>query len=337
MSQSPVRSTRAIVSIILVTGGAGYIGSHVCKTLASSGYSPVACDDLSNGREGHVCWGPLERGDIADADWLAGVFARHRPKAVMHLAAYANVGSSVTDPSPCYEANVAGTLAVIEAARHNGNCPIVFSSTCAVYGDAPALPVTETSPTAPVSPYGTTKLIGEQALRHYDSAYGLRSVVLRYFNAAGADPDGEIGERHATSSLAIPKAIRAALGLGPVFKLFGTDYATADGTAMRDYVHVIDIADAHLRALDHLQAGRGSLTLNLGSGRGATVRELLNAVETVTGHPVPVEPHPRRSGDPAALYANIDRAADALGWTPANSDLHDIIASAAAWIEKSPG
>ncbi|MBP0582890.1 UDP-glucose 4-epimerase GalE [Labrys sp. LIt4] len=325
------------MSIVLVTGGAGYIGSHVCKALASSGHRPVACDDLSRGREDHVRWGPFEQGDIADADWLASVFARHRPDAIMHLAAYAEVGSSVTDPSPCYAANVSGTLAVIEAARHNGNCPIVFSSTCAVYGDAPALPVTEASPTAPVSPYGTTKLIGEQALRHYDTAYGLPSVVLRYFNAAGADPDGEIGERHATTSLAIPKAIRAALGLGPVFKLFGTDYATADGTAMRDYVHVADIADAHLRALGHLLAGRGSLTLNLGSGRSTTVLELLEVVEAVIGRPVPVEPHPRRSGDAAALYANIDRAADVLGWTPGKSDLRSIVASAAAWIEKSPG
>ena len=325
------------MSVVLVTGGAGYIGSHVCKTLASSGHRPVACDDLSSGREDHVRWGPLEQGDITDADWLAGVFARHLPDAIMHLAAYADVGSSVSDPSPCYAANVAGTLAVIEAARHNGNCPIVFSSTCAVYGNAPALPVTEASPTAPVSPYGTTKLIGEQALRHYDAAYGLPSVVLRYFNAAGAAPGGEIGERHATTSLAIPKAIRAALGLGPVFKLFGTDYATADGTAMRDYVHVVDIADAHLRALAHLQAGRGSLTLNLGSGSGTTVRELLKVVESVTGRPVPVELHPRRSGDPAALYANIDRVAGALDWAPANSDLGNIVASAAAWIEKSPG
>ncbi|MGJ4856105.1 UDP-glucose 4-epimerase GalE [Labrys sp. La1] len=325
------------MSVVLVTGGAGYIGSHVCKALASSGHRPVACDDLSSGRGEHVRWGPFEQGDIADADWLAGVFARHRPGAIMHLAAYADVGSSVTDPAPCYAANVAGTLAVIEAARHNGNCPIVFSSTCAVYGDAPVLPVTEATLPAPVSPYGTTKLIDEQALRHYDAAYGLPSVVLRYFNAAGADPDGEIGERHATTSLAIPKAIRAALGLGPVFKLFGTDYPTADGTAMRDYVHVVDIADAHLRALDHLLAEGGSLTLNLGSGRSTTVRELLKMVEAVTERPVPVQPYPRRSGDPAALYANIDKAADTLGWSPGNSDLRSIVASTAAWIEKSPG
>lgn len=323
--------------VVLVTGGAGYIGSHVCKALASSGHRPVACDDLSSGRGDHVRWGPFEQGDITDADWLASVFIRHRPGAVMHLAAYADVGSSVTDPSPCYAANVAGTLAVIEAARHNGNCPIVFSSTCAVYGDAPVLPVTEASLTAPVSPYGTTKLIDEQALQHYDAAYGLPSVVLRYFNAAGADPGGEIGERHATTSLAIPKAIRAALGLDPVFKLFGTDYPTADGTAMRDYVHVTDIADAHLCALDHLLAGRGSLTLNLGSGRSTTVKELLKVVEAVTGRSVPVQPYPRRRGDPAALYANIDKAADTLGWSPGNSDLLRIVASAAAWIEKSPG
>lgn len=325
------------MSVVLVTGGAGYIGSHVCKALAASGHQPVACDDLSGGSRQAVRWGPLEQGDITDSGWLANLFERHRPEAVMHLAAYTNVGSSVADPSPCYAANITGTLALVEAARHHGNCPIVFSSTCAVYGDAPALPVTEDSPTAPVSPYGATKLVGEQALRHFGAAYGLRSVVLRYFNAAGADPDGEIGERHASTSLAIPKAIRAALGLGPVFKLFGTDYATEDGTAIRDYVHVADIADAHLRALGRLLAGGDSLTLNLGSGRSTTVRQLLAVVETVTGRPVPVEPQPRRCGDPAALYADIDRAAATLGWAPANSDIRSIIASATAWIEKSPG
>lgn len=324
------------MSIVLVTGGAGYIGSHVCKALAASGHLPVTCDNLSGGKAEAVRWGPLEQGDIADTGWLASMFERHRPDAVMHLAAHADVSASVSDPSPCYATNVGGTLAVVDAARRYGNCPIVFSSTCAIYGNAPGLPVTEDTQTAPVSPYGATKLIGEHALQHYRVAYGLRSVVLRYFNAAGADPDGEAGERHATTTLAIPKAIRAALGIGPTFPLFGTDYSTPDGSAVRDYIHVVDIADAHLRALDRLLSGGDNLTLNLGGGRGISVLEMLKAVETVTGRRVPVEPQPRRAGDPSALYANVDRAAELLGWTPRSSDIRTIIASSAAWIEKTP-
>ncbi len=315
---------------ILVTGGAGYVGSHACKALAAAGYRPVVYDNLSRGHREAVRWGPLVHGDLHDKARLAAAFASHRITAVMHFAAFAYVGESMADPASYYENNVGGTLALLAAMRGAGVDRIVFSSTCAVYGVPESVPIRESAGKVPLNPYGESKLAIERMLHWYGAAYGLRYAALRYFNAAGADPDGEIGEDHNPETHLIPRVLRAALGTGEPVEVYGTDYPTPDGTAVRDYIHVGDLADAHVRALAHLTAG-DSVALNLGTGRGASVSEVIAAVERLSGRKVPHRAAARRPGDPPELVADPALAGALLGWRPSRSDLDTIIRTALAW------
>jgi UDP-arabinose 4-epimerase len=318
---------------VLVTGGAGYIGSHACKALARAGHEPVVLDDLSQGHRWAVRWGPLEVGDVADRGRLDEVFARHRPEAVMHFAALTSVPQSVAQPERYYGVNFSGSLALIAAARDHGVGRFVFSSTCAVHGEPPAVPVTEDMPLAPVSPYGRGKMMVEQVLRDCAQAFGLRAVALRYFNAAGADPDGELGEAHAPETHLIPLVLQAAREGAPI-RVFGDDYPTPDGSCVRDYIHVADLAHAHVLALE--TAGDGFSAYNLGTGRGHSVLELIAAAREVTGRTVAIEKAPRRPGDPAALYADPSLASAELGFVPRRSGLADILASAWRWLSDPP-
>ena len=317
---------------VLVTGGAGFIGSHACKALARAGHEPVVYDNLSTGHEDAVRWGPLEVGDIADGERLDEVFRAHQPEAVMHFAALAYVDESVRDPAAYYQVNVAGAVSLLEAMRRHGSEIIVFSSTCATYGVPDTLPIQESTLQNPINPYGFTKLVVERMLADYERAYGLRWVALRYFNAAGADPDGELGERHYPETHAIPLAVRAALGLEPAFQVFGTDYPTADGSAIRDYVHVSDLADAHARALEYLADGGANTAYNLGTGVGTSVLELVQAVAAATGRRVPLVRTARRQGDPPVLYAAARRANHDLGWRPRFVTIDETVETAARWF-----
>ena len=322
---------------ILVTGGAGYVGSHACKALAAAGYRPVVFDNLSRGHRAAVKWGPFVQGDLHDSARLAATFAEHRIAAIMHFAAFAYVGESVADPENYYWNNVGGTIALLGAMREAGVKHIVFSSTCAVYGIPERLPIDEAAATAPLNPYGDTKLAIERALHWYAAAYGMRYTALRYFNAAGADPDGEIGEDHEPETHLIPLVLRAALGRAGPVQIFGGDYPTPDGTAIRDYIHVSDLADAHVGALARLAAGGDSVALNLGTGSGASVREVIAAVERVSGRKVPQHTVARRPGDPPQLVADAARAGAVLGWRPRRSDLDTIIRTALAWeLRRAP-
>jgi UDP-glucose-4-epimerase GalE len=320
---------------ILVTGGAGYVGSHACKALAAAGYVPVVYDNLSRGHREAVRWGPLVEGDLHDSVRLAAAFRAHGIGAVMHFAAFAYVGESVSDPQNYYRNNVGGTLALLAAMREAEVKRIVFSSTCAVYGVPETLPIRETTATAPLNPYGDTKLAIERALHWYGAAYGMRYMALRYFNAAGADPDGEIGEGHEPETHLIPLVLRAALGSGEPVEIYGTDYPTPDGTAIRDYIHVSDLADAHVRALGDLAGGGDSAALNLGTGSGCSVRKVIAAVERIAGRAVPRREAARRRGDPPELVADPALARSRLGWQPGHSDLDTIIATALAWESRS--
>lgn len=319
---------------ILVTGGAGYIGSHTCKALKKAGYTPVSLDNMVYGHDWAVKWGPLVRGDILSAADLDGVFAKFKPSGVLHFAAFAYVGESVHNPAKYYHNNVTGTLSLLDAMRRHGCGHIVFSSTCATYGVPQSLPIPEDHPQHPINPYGWSKLMIEQILRDYEQAYGLTHAALRYFNAAGADPDGEIGEDHDPETHLIPLVIHAALGLRKHIEVFGTDYDTPDGTAIRDYIHVTDLADAHVAAISRLLDKGGSMMLNLGTGVGNTVRQVIEAVERVSGRTVPVVEGPRRAGDPPALYANAGGAGRLLNWTPRLSDIEATVATAWRWHEK---
>ncbi|MBB2749465.1 UNVERIFIED_ORG: UDP-glucose 4-epimerase [Rhizobium aethiopicum] len=319
---------------VLVVGGAGYIGSHTCLDLANKGYKPVVFDNFSNGHREFVKWGPAEEGDIRDRARLDEVLAKHKPAAILHFAALIEVGESVKDPVSFYENNVIGTLTLLSAAQAAGINAFVFSSTCATYGLPQSVPLDETHRQVPINPYGRTKYIVEQALADYDQYRSLRSVVLRYFNAAGADFEGRIGEWHQPETHAIPLAIDAALGRRQGFKVFGSDYETRDGTCVRDYIHVLDLADAHVRAVEYLLKGGESVALNLGTGTGTTVKELLGAIEDVSNRPFPVEYIGRREGDSHTLVANNDKARDVLGWVP-QYDLSQIIRSAWNWHAKS--
>ncbi|MGO6813411.1 UDP-glucose 4-epimerase GalE [Rhizobium leguminosarum] len=319
---------------VLVVGGAGYIGSHTCLDLANKGYTPVVFDNFSNGHREFVRWGPAEEGDIRDRARLDAVLAKHKPAAILHFAALIEVGESVKDPVSFYENNVIGTLTLLSAAQAAGINAFVFSSTCATYGLPQSVPLDETHRQVPINPYGRTKYIVEQALADYDQYRSLRSVVLRYFNAAGADFEGRIGEWHQPETHAIPLAIDAALGRRQGFKVFGSDYETRDGTCVRDYIHVLDLADAHVRAVEYLLKGGDSVALNLGTGTGTTVKELLGAIEEVSNRPFPVEYIGRREGDSHTLVANNDKARDVLGWVP-QYDLSEIIRSAWDWHAKS--
>jgi UDP-arabinose 4-epimerase len=318
---------------ILVTGGAGYVGSHTCKRLAAAGYEPVAYDNLEKGHRWAVKWGPLVDGDIADSARLRETLARYEISAVMHFAAHAYVGESVANPRKYFYNNVAGTLNVLNCMLDYGLEAFVFSSTCATYGEPARLPIDEDHPQNPVNPYGASKLMVETVLRSYESAYGMRYASLRYFNAAGADEEGEIGEDHDPETHLIPLVIAAAQGKVDHVAIFGTDYETPDGTPIRDYVHVSDLADAHVRALNTLLDGGSSGVYNLGSGTGSSVRDVVGTVEAVSGRKVPVIEAPRRPGDVPILVASADLANVTLGWQVRRSDLRQIIETAWNWHE----
>jgi UDP-glucose 4-epimerase len=315
---------------VLVTGGAGYVGAHTCLRLAESGFRPIVYDNLSRGWREFVQWGPLEVGDIRDRVRLNEVIARHKPVAILHFAALIEVGESVKQPGEFYDNNVAGAATLIDVAQKAGLQGFVFSSTCAIYG-APQTPfLGETHSQAPLSPYGRTKKMVEEVLSDFDQWLGFRSVSLRYFNAAGADPEGRIGEKHEPETHAIPNAILAAMKNDGEFNLFGTDYPTRDGTAMRDYIHVLDLADAHVLALRHLLAGGPTKSFNLGTGVGTTVRELLEMIREVSGNQFTINEQPRRDGDAPSLVADNAKVKSELGWSPRH-DLRSIVDTAWRW------
>lgn len=325
------------MTTVLVTGGAGYIGSHACMRLAEAGYRPVTYDNLSRGFERAVQWGPLERGDVLDEDRLDAVLRTHAPAAVMHFAAFAAVGESVADPLLYYRNNLAGTVSLLRAMRRAGIGTLVFSSTCAIFGQPERQPMNEETPRAPINPYGATKLAAETLLADCEGAHGLRSMRLRYFNAAGADPEARIGEAHEPETHLIPLVLRTAAGERPMVEIYGDDYPTPDGTAVRDYVHVLDLADAHILALRHLLDGGSSGAYNLGTGHGYSVREVIAACEAAVGKSLPRRAVARRPGDPALLVADSRAIERAFGWTPRHSDLESIVGDAWRWHRKLRG
>ncbi|MDB5651500.1 MAG: UDP-glucose 4-epimerase [Hyphomicrobiales bacterium] len=318
---------------VLVTGGAGFVGSHACKALAEAGHSPIVFDNLRSGHRALVQWGPLEHGDICDLTAISAVMRRHQPEAVMHFAALAYVGESVAHPDLYYRTNVAGTLVVLEAMRAHNIKKIVASSTCATYGCPDQMPISEAATQIPVNPYGRSKLMAEHMMRDACGAFGLGVIALRYFNAAGADPEGAIGEEHDPETHLIPLLLQSALGLRSGIDIFGEDYETCDGTCVRDYVHVADLASAHVSALTRCEAGVFKV-YNLGAGRGASVAEVVAAVRAVTGRVVPIRSAARRPGDPAMLIADPSKATEALGWKPLRSELPTMIEDAWAWMTK---
>jgi UDP-glucose-4-epimerase GalE len=318
------------MSAVLVTGGAGYIGSHASKALAARGESVVIFDNFSQGHRAATGRATVVEGDIEDTAKLVEAIQTHGIDAIMHFAAWLSVGDSVKDPAGYYRNNVVGALSVFDAMIATGVRHLVFSSTCAIFGTPDTTPIHEDLPKRPINAYGETKLAIEHALPHFEHAYGLRSVALRYFNAAGADVDGELGEDHSPEIHVIPRALDAAMGRGS-FRIFGDDYPTPDGTCLRDYVHVNDLASAHLLALAALRGGAPSTAYNLGNGRPTSVRDVLASVERVTGRPVPYELAPRRDGDPAALFASSDRIKRELGWRPRFEELDVIVETAWRW------
>lgn len=315
---------------VLVTGGAGYIGSHTAKALSQAGWTPVTYDNLYYGHSWAVKWGPLVEGDIGDRAKLLEVFRRYDIGAVIHLAAFAYVGESMEVPERYYDNNVGKSLILLEAAREAGVRHVVFSSSCTIYGTPERMPIVEDTPRRPVSPYAETKLVFERALHWYGQAHGITAVSLRYFNASGADEDGELGEDHTPETHLIPLALEAARGWRTL-RINGIDYPTRDGTCERDYTHVMDLASGHVRALRYLLDGGASVTVNLGTGQGHTVKEVVSAVERVTGRPVKCQSAPRRGGDAAVLVADATRAGTVLGWRPVKSSLDNIIGSAWSW------
>jgi UDP-glucose-4-epimerase GalE len=320
---------------VLVTGGAGYIGSHAAKALRRAGHRVVIYDNFSAGHRGAALGAPVIEGDIGDVDAVRRAIRESGASAVMHFAAWLSVADSVRDPRSYYRNNVVGTLATLEAMAVEGCRQFVFSSTCAVYGEPVETPISETHPTAPINAYGQTKLAIEHALPHFERAYGIRSIRLRYFNAAGADPDSELGEDHAPEIHVIPRAIEAAATGRPV-EIFGEDYPTPDGTCVRDYIHVVDLADAHVRALGRLWQGGASATYNVGTERPSSVKDVIAAVERVTGKSVTRRSAPRRPGDPAVLYASATRIRRDLGWVPKHADLDAIVQDAWRWHSTHP-
>lgn len=317
--------------MILVVGGAGYIGSHVNKFLNKNGFKTVVFDNLVYGNRDFVKWGEFVLGDLADKDQIRLCFKKYQIDAVMHFSAFAYVGESVVDPARYYLNNVSNTLNLLEVMRESNTRYFIFSSTCATYGIPCEIPIIEDHPQKPVNPYGRSKLMIEQILEDYDKAYGIRHVNLRYFNAAGADPEGEIGERHDPETHLIPLAVYAALGINDDIKLFGTDYPTKDGTCIRDYIHVTDLSDAHVKALQYLMDKDTSNSFNLGNGVGHSVREIINAVKRISKKDFRVIESGRREGDPPVLISNYKKAIEVLGWTPRYADIDTIVETAYRW------
>jgi UDP-arabinose 4-epimerase len=316
------------MSTILVTGGAGYIGSHTCKALSADDQVCVTFDNLSRGHADQVKWGPLFAGDIRDVSALDQAFKEYRPEAVIHFAALAYVGESFETPLAYYQNNVSGIINVLDAMVRNNTRKILFSSSCATYGIPETVPVSENAAQRPISPYGRSKLLCEQILKDATSSHGLHFGILRYFNACGADPDGSLAERHSPETHLIPLAIDAATGKGPRLQIFGADYPTTDGTCERDYIHVSDLATAHVAALRYIGKTDHSIELNIGSGRAHSVRQVLSTVERVVGKPVPIEWGPRRLGDPPSLFADTRMAQELLRFHPRYSDLDTIVDTA---------
>ncbi|EYR84354.1 UDP-glucose 4-epimerase GalE [Shinella sp. 838] len=317
---------------VLVVGGAGFIGSNTAKLLSAQGFEPVVYDNLSTGNREAVRWGRLVEGDILDTQRLGAAIDEDKPVAVIHFAASAYVGESVVDPAKYYRNNVSGTLSLLEACRLAGVRNLIFSSSCATYGVPDSLPIREGASQRPINPYGRTKLIAEQMLADYAAAYDLHYVALRYFNASGADIDGELGEAHDPETHLIPRAMMAAAGSIDVLEVYGDDYDTPDGTCIRDYIHVGDLARAHVLAVEYLLGGGGNLAVNLGTGRGTSIREILESIRRLTGRAVPIVLRPRRAGDPPALYADPALAAETLGFRAVYSDLDTIIRTAAPFF-----
>jgi UDP-glucose-4-epimerase GalE len=322
-------------SAVLVTGGAGYIGSHAAKALHATGYRVVVYDNLTMGHRQAAKYGEFVEGDVGDVAAIRQVLRRHEISAVMHFAALLDVGESVREPVRYYRNNVCGALSVLEAMTAESVRAFVFSSTCATYGEPMETPIVETHPQRPINSYGDTKLAIERALPHFERAYDLHFVALRYFNAAGADPDGEIGEDHSPEIHLIPRAIDAATG-GPGLEVFGDDYPTPDGTCLRDYIHVTDLADAHVKALESIVETGKSGAYNLGTGHPHSVREVIKSVERTVGRAVPWTIAPRRPGDPAVLYAAAHKARTELHWTPRYPSLDDIVGTAWNWHRAHP-
>jgi UDP-glucose 4-epimerase len=318
---------------ILVTGGAGYIGSHTCLALAQKGYAPVVFDNLVNGHRELVQWGPFEQGDVRDRERLDEVISTYRPAAIIHFAGLIEVAESTANPVAFFESNVSGSLTLFAAALRAGISKVVFSSTCATYGVPHEIPMRENHPQLPISPYGTSKLLAEKILNDLSSYKNLRSVILRYFNAAGADVEGRIGEWHNPESHVIPIAIGVAQQRRAVFKINGSDYPTRDGTCIRDFIHVSDLADAHVRGVEYLLSGGESVALNVGTGRGTSVKELVRAVEMISKKQLPIEFGPRREGDPPELIADNSQAISRLGWKP-HHDIVSIVGSAWNWHQR---
>jgi len=316
---------------ILVTGGAGYIGSHTAKLLAQSGYQPICFDNLSTGRAEAVRYGPLIEADLADERAIRRTLRDYDVQSVVHFAASAYVGESIQDPRKYLANNVVNGLNLLNAMIDEGVRSLVFSSSCAIYGIPGTVPITESAPQKPINPYGESKVIFERSLHWYAEAYGLRWCALRYFNAAGADPDGELGEVHDPETHLIPLVMQAALGSGPCVSVFGTDYDTPDGTAIRDYVHVTDLARAHVAAIDYLKQGGASTAVNLGTGEGYSVREIIRGIQRVAKVTPPVQDCPRRPGDPAVLVADASKARSLLAWEPRYSGLDQILETAWKW------
>ncbi len=322
---------------ILVVGGAGYIGSHTCKQLAKEGYKPIVLDNLIYGHKDFVKWGDFVLADLEDIDQLRLIFSKYKINAVMHFAAFAYVGESVSDPRKYYANNVSATLNLLNVMLEFGVKYFIFSSTCATYGDPEYLPIDECHPQRPINPYGMSKLVVENVLKDYSRAYEFSFVSLRYFNASGCDPDAEIGEQHNPETHLIPLILDAAIGLRQNVKVFGTDYETRDGTAIRDYIHVVDLANAHILALKYLFDGGDSDIFNLGNGQGFSVNEVINCVKEVTGKVFDVVYTGRRPGDPAVLIGSSDKISSKLGWVPKYNNLNVIISTAWVWHQKING
>ena len=323
--------------MILIVGGAGYIGSHTNKLLQGGGYETVVLDNLSRGHRESVKWGEFVQGDLSDKEAVGDCFKKYPVEAVMHFSAFAYVGESVTDPAKYYRNNVVNTLNLLDAMREHGVKYFIFSSTCATYGVPEHVPISEDHPQKPVNPYGKSKLMIEEILKDYEKAYGMKHVNLRYFNAAGADPEGEIGEWHDPETHLIPLAVYAALGLIDHVKIYGTDYPTKDGTCIRDYIHVCDLADAHIKALEYLRSSNKSDSFNLGNGDGYSVKEIIDIVKKISGKDFSVVKADRRDGDPPALISSHKKAEKTLKWSPRYNNIDTIIGTAWSWYEREAG